>query len=315
MVAEPTVLLGDGSQTPTEERTGQPRLADELSAWRTLAISLLQALVESRDGRLADAERHVAEQSADRASFQRQILQDREDFLGLVAHELKTPVAVIKAYAELLEAQMAEPELAGAAREMMREVVAHIREQADLMSGLIEEILEVQRVQLGKLPLEISRLDLLQLARSAAEEVAQTAPTHTIRVQASGHLPPVPVDRRRIRQALVNLLENAVKYSDGGEINLQVGPGEHGGRPMAVLSVHDHGVGLDAADLDRIFDRFVQAGAGGPVRGHAGLGLGLYVARQIARAHGGHVWAESPGKGRGSTFHLRLPLESSVGAD
>ena len=166
-------------------------------------------LSNSGAGRAADAEQHVAEQSAQRAPLERQLVQDREDFLDLVAHELKTPVAVIKAYAELLEAQMAKQELAQATR------------------------------------------------------------AHTIRVE--------------------------------------LGRGEHDGRPMAMLSVRDEGIGLEPADLDRIFDRFVQA-TGGPVRGHAGLGLGLYVARQIARAHGGDVWAESPGKGRGSTFHLRLPL-------
>ena len=253
------------------------------------------------------------EQSAQRASFQRQILQDREHFLGLVAHELKTPVAVIKAYAELLEAQMAEQDLGGVARQTMREVVAHICEQADLMSALIEEILDVQRVQLGKLPLEISRLDLVELARSAAEEVSHTSQAHAIRVVPVDPPPPVRADRRRIRQVLTNLLENAVKYSAGGEIQVQVGRGEHEGRPVAILSVHDQGIGLDTADLDRIFDRFAQA-ASGPVRGHAGLGLGLYVARQIARAHRGDVWAESPGRGRGSTFYLRLPLDGAPAA-
>src|ERR671932_422287 len=166
---------------PAEEHA---QLTNELDTWRGLAISLLQALCESHAGRAADAERHVAEQSAQRASFQRQILQDREDFLGLVAHELKTPVAVIKAYAELLEAQMAEQPAAGVARQTMREVVAHIREQADVMSELIEEVLDVQRVQLGKLPLEISRLDLVELARSTAEEVAQLTHGRSIRVEA-----------------------------------------------------------------------------------------------------------------------------------
>jgi signal transduction histidine kinase len=292
---------------PAEARA---RPTDELDAWRGLAIALLRALGESHQGRAADAERHLAEQSAQRASFERRLLQDREDFLGLVAHELKTPVAVIKAYAELLEAQMAEHELSGRALETMREVVAHIVDQAELMSSVIEEILDVQRVQQGKLPLEISRLDLVELARGAAQEVAQATQSHAIRVVATEPLPPVDADRRRIRQALVNLLENAVKYSDDGEIQLQVGRGQHEGRPMAILAVRDEGIGLDPADLDRIFDRFVQA-ASGPVRGHAGLGLGLYVARQIARAHQGDVWAESPGRGRGSTFYLRLPLDGA----
>ena len=248
------------------------------------------------------------------ASYERQIVQDREDFLGLVAHELKTPVAVIKAYAELLEAQMADPELSGGSRSAMREVVVHIVDQAELMSALIEEILDVQRVQLGKLPLEVSHVELAQLAKSAGEEVAQATRTHTISVETTEPLPPVEVDRRRIRQVLVNLLENAVKYSDQGEIQVTVGREYVDSRPMAVLSVRDYGIGLEAGDLDRIFNRFVQASSG-PVRGHAGLGLGLYVARQIARAHGGDVWAESAGRGRGSTFHLRLPLESGHATD
>jgi signal transduction histidine kinase len=187
-------------------------------------------------------------------------------------------------------------------------VVAHILEQAELMSTLIEEILDVQRVILGKLPLEISHLDLVELARGAAEEVAHLTRSHSIQVLAPDPLPHIRIDRRRIRQVLINLLENAVKYSDGGGIHMRVACGEHDGRPVAILSVRDEGIGLDPSDLDRIFDRFTQA-ATGPVRGHAGLGLGLYVARQIARAHQGDVWAESPGRGRGSTFYLRLPLD------
>jgi signal transduction histidine kinase len=209
---------------------------------------------------------------------------------------------------------MADPELSSQSRTAMREVVVHIIEQAELMSSLIEEILDVQRVQLGKLPLEVSHVDLAQLAKSAGDEVAQTTPTHAINVDSTEPLPPVEIDRRRIRQVLVNLLENAVKYSDHGEILVTVGRENVAGGPMAVLSVSDHGIGLEAGDLDRIFDRFVQASSG-PVRGHAGLGLGLYVARQIARAHGGDVWAESAGRGLGSTFYLRLPLESRLGSD
>ena len=287
---------------------------DELAAWRALALSLVQALTESHADRRADAERHLQQQAVQQASHERQILQDREDFLGLVAHELKTPVAVIKAYAELLEAQMGDPELWAESRTAMREVVVHIVDQAELMSALIEEILDVQRVQLGKLPLEVSHVDLAQLAKSAGEEVAQATRTRTISVEATEPLPPVEIDRRRIRQVLVNLLENAVKYSDQGEIQVTVGRENVDGRSMVVLSVRDYGTGLEAGDLDRIFNRFVQASSG-PVRGHAGLGLGLYVARQIARAHGGDVWAESAGRGRGSTFYLRLPLETGLATD
>jgi two-component system phosphate regulon sensor histidine kinase PhoR len=287
--------------------SSQASTPDEASAWRWLAVSAIQALSESRASRVADAERHAVEQSEQEATLQRRMIQDREDFLAVVAHELKTPVAVVKAYAELLEVQLAEAGLSGQPRRAIVEVVEHVREQADLMSGLIEEVLDVQRVQLGKLPLEISRFDLVQLARSVAEELARATQSQAIHVAVAEPPPYVHADRRHVRQVLVNLLENAVKYSDGGDIEVVVGLAEYEGRAVALVSVHDQGVGLAPTNLERIFDRFVQAD-NEPVRGHEGLGLGLYVARQLALAHGGYVWAESPGKGCGSTFYFRLPI-------
>jgi len=287
---------------------------DDAAAWRWLAVSAIQALAETRADRVADAERHAVEQSEQQQTFQRQIVQDREDFLALVAHELKTPVAVAKAYAELLEVQLAEAGLADQPRRTMAEVVEHICEQADLMAGLIEEVLDVQRVQLGKLPLEISRFDLVQLARGVAEEIARVTPSQAIHVVVAEPPAHVHADRRHVRQVLVNLLENAVKYSSAGDIEIRIGQTEHEGRAVAMVSVRDQGVGLASGNLERIFDRFIQAESE-PVRGHEGLGMGLYVARQLALAHGGYVWAESPGKGCGSTFYFRLPIEEPSASD
>jgi signal transduction histidine kinase len=275
-----------------------------------LAVTVIQALAETRADRVADAQRHADEQSEQQATFQRQIVQDREDFLAVVAHELKTPVAVVKAYAELLEVQLAEAGLADQPRRAIAEVVEHVREQADLMSGLIEEVLDVQRVQLGKLPLEISRFDLVQLARGVTEEIARLNPSRVIHVVVSEPPPNVHADRRHVRQVLVNLIENAVKYSSAGDIEVQLGQTEHEGQAVAMVSIRVYGVGLAAANLELFFDRFVQAESE-PVRGHEGLGMGLYVARQLALAQGGYVWAESPGRGCGSTFHFRLPIEES----
>ncbi|HLZ25136.1 MAG TPA: ATP-binding protein, partial [Ktedonobacterales bacterium] len=177
-----------------------------------------------------------------------------------------------------------------------------------------EEVLDVQRVQLGKLPLEISRFDLVQLTRGVAEEITRLTPSQAIHVVVCQPLAHVHADRRHVRQVLVNLLENAVKYSSAGDIEVRVRQTEHEGRAVALVSVRDQGVGLASGNLERIFDRFVQA-ENQPVRGHEGLGMGLYVARQLALAHGGYVWAESPGKGCGSTFYFRLPIEESSISD
>jgi two-component system CheB/CheR fusion protein len=222
-----------------------------------------------------------------------------------VAHELKTPAAVIKAYAELLDAQLAD---ASTPPSTLREVVGNIRDQADLMGDLIEAVLDVQRLRLGKLPLQISRVDLAELARTVANQVQLTSPEHVIHVVELNPPPPLLADRARVRQVLANLLENSVKYSAGGEIEIRISRGQRNGRDCAIVAIRDEGAGIDPENLDRIFDLF-QQGSASPVRGHVGLGLGLYVARQVARAHQGDVWAESRGKGHGSTFHLALPLD------
>jgi signal transduction histidine kinase len=220
-----------------------------------------------------------------------------DPLVGLVVHELRTPVAIIKAYAELLQAQTAtkRPNLNGS-----REVMTHILEQADLMANWVDAMLDVQRLQLGELPLDLAPVDLVQLAWTAAAECQQTTRRHQIRVE--GITPPSPVmgDRRRLRQVLGNLLENAVKYAAGGTILVRVG---HDAQ-SATLSVRDQGPGLQRGDLDRIFAPFEQSGR----RSGVGLGLGLYLARQIARLHGGNLWAESRGPNNGSTFILALPL-------
>jgi signal transduction histidine kinase len=232
-------------------------------------------------------------------------LSGRDDIVGLVAHELKTPLAIVRAYAELLEAQSADQPRAVATREL----VDHIMAQVDLMSDWVESALDSQRLRLGKLPLELGRVDPVELAQAVAEEFQHTTGDHRIRVVVSSRPPrPILADRRRLRQVVANLLANAVKYSAGGTIEVRVGVQERaGGSAQVVLTVRDEGQGIDAADLDRIFGRYAQASE----RSSEGLGVGLYLAREIARAHGGELWAESRGRGHGSTFVLALPLDSS----
>ncbi len=271
--------------------------AEEAAArWRALATLLLLLLAEGHQA-------HQAEQETAR----RDRALERDSFLDLAAHELRTPVAVIKAYAELLEAQLAEAPIPPA----VRQVVRHILEQADHMTALIEDVLDVQRLRRGKLSLEIGRVDLAALAREVAEDIQQTTRAHCIRVQADTEPLVISADRRRLRRVLVNLVENAVKFSEGGDIMIRVRAEQRDGRVLATVAVHDQGIGIAPGDLQRIFERFEQL-SGAPVHGHVGLGLGLYIARQIAQAHGGDVVAASGGLGQGSTFTLTLPAESAA---
>jgi signal transduction histidine kinase len=274
-------------------------------AWRALAFALAALLAQSNQARVADAEHHSSELVRQQAAHARDVLRDRERFLRLVGHELKTPTAVIRAYTDLLDAQLAAASTLSAT---VREVVGHIRAQANVMSRLIESVLDVQRLRLGRVPLELGHVDLVQLANTVAEQVQHTTREHVIRVVAPDPPPPLPADGTRVRQVLVNLLENAVKYSASGAIEVRVGHWRRAGRPSVIVAVRDEGPGIDPANFDHIFDPF-QQGSERPIRGHVGLGLGLYVARQVARAHQGDVWAESRGEGHGSTFYLALPLD------
>src|SRR5205823_11863175 len=138
----------------------------------------------------------------------------------------------------------------------------------------------------GKLPLELDRVDVVQLAQTLAEEFQQTNGAHHIRVVVNSRPPgPILADRRRLRQVVSNLLANALKYSAGGTIEVRVGVHERAtGCAQAMLTVRDEGQGIDAADLDRIFGRYAQ-GSGETECARQGLGIGLYLAREIARAH------------------------------
>jgi signal transduction histidine kinase len=253
---------------------------DDACDWRTLAYAFGSLLTQSR------------------ASAPITAPDPNERLVSLVVHELRTPVAIIKAYAELIESQAAakQPNLNGS-----REVMAHILEQADLIADWVDAMLEVQRLQLGELPLDLQPLDALRLAWMVAEEIQQTTQRHQVRVVSDSPPPLVLGDRARLRQVLTNLLENAVRYASGGTIEVHVSGEPESAR--ALIAVSDQGPGLEAGERDRIFAPFEQA-----QRHSVGLGLGLYLSRQIARLHGGDLWAESSGRLQGSTFVLTLPL-------
>jgi signal transduction histidine kinase len=252
----------------------------------------------------------AAELARRRAEIERAEVEQKakQDFLSVVSHELKTPVAVIKAYTEVLEGRA---ERAGAAAAIDREVLSRVGEQADRMLGLVDQFLDLQRIEAGLMPLEESRFDVADVARRLAQATQVTTTAHQLRVEASRPVY-VRADRRRVEQVLQNLLDNAIKYSpEGGPIVVRVGETlAREGRPeMALVTVHDQGVGMSSEAATRVFQRFYQAGTV-PVRGHVGLGLGLYISRGIVTRHGGEMWVESK-EGKGSTFAFTLPLSTS----
>jgi PAS domain S-box-containing protein/excisionase family DNA binding protein len=247
----------------------------------------LREMAQARDRAVADLQ---------------QLLAARDEFLSSAAHDLKNPLANMKAQAQLLQRRVARAGSVQAERVLAG--LASIDASATKMTSLVDELLDTARMELGQ-PIELRRrpTDLVALVRRSAAEHQQTTERHRIRVEA------VPAlvgewDPQRLDRVLTNLIENAIKYSPaGGEILLTV---QQEG-DSAVLSVRDHGLGIPAADQPHIFERFRR---GTNVRGSiGGTGIGLAGVRSLVESHGGTIGFESE-EGSGSTFSVWLPLGS-----
>ncbi len=217
----------------------------------------------------------------------------KRELLATVAHELKTPLAIAKGYAQQLESSKTSPE------QWTRMLDAIIR-ACDRMDHLSETLLDLAGIILGRL--QLTRVDLSELALTMVRRVERAAPEHEFRVEVRPNVP-VIVDSTRVAEAMRHVIDNAVAYSPPGS-TVEVGLATDDGR--AVISVHDQGIGIPQAAQPNVFQLFSKAHAG-TEHDKGGLGVGLYLAREVVRRHGGEMWFESV-EGKGSTFHLALPL-------
>jgi DNA-binding response OmpR family regulator len=229
--------------------------------------------------------------------------QSGQGLNGIAPYKLKTPVAVVTAYMEALLEGIDRTADTQEAR-----ILRHIDEQASRMLELVEELVDLQRLQSGLLTLQESNFDLGELASGVVKEFEDKTRTQHRSVD-SRETVVVRADRRRIEEVLVNLLENAISFSpDDGPIVVTVRqavrPNGHG--TQAIVAVNDQGIGIAPPDIPYIFERFYRANGGHPHNGVRGLGVGLYIARGILEQHGGKIWVESI-QGTGSTFYLTIP--------
>ena len=230
---------------------------------------------------------------------QKALEQQKDEFIGIASHELKTPVTSIKAYAEVLQEMFTEAE-----DNYSAELMGKLDAQIDRLSGLIHSLLDTTRISEGELLLRPEYFDLDALVKATVDELGRTAPGHRLVVMPAGAMQ-VFADRERISQVLSNLISNAVKYSPaGGEIIIATIALEQG----VQVSVRDFGIGMTPATQEKIFDRFYRVSSK-MASTFPGLGLGLYIASQIIKRHGGKIGVESIA-GKGSTFYFTLPAHS-----
>jgi signal transduction histidine kinase len=224
----------------------------------------------------------------------------KDVFLSTATHELKTPLTSVIAYSELLSdnaPSLSEPQRG--------EFLSRLRGEAQRLLGLIDDILDLSRIESGKLTLQRRVVALEDLAREAAETTRPLAVKYGIRIETAfdGPLPVMPLDEVKMRQVVVNLLVNAVKFSPkGGAVHLRVRPDGDD----ALLEVHDDGPGIHPEEATYIFEMFGQ-GMHAIEHSKGGLGIGLHLVKRISELHGGHVGVNSR-PGEGSTFWVRLPL-------
>ena len=230
----------------------------------------------------------------------------KDEFIGIAAHELRSPLAVIKGFAQMLIIQTARgkgPPLA----EWQMEAVQDIDQATTRLVELTEDLLDVTRLQAGRLALHAEPTDLVALTRRVVTRLQVTTQRHSLAIDADQEYLVAEVDPRRIEQVLGNLVNNAIKYSpEGGCIDITLR--EDRQAQSAVLCVADQGIGIPAQQQARIFSRFVRAD-NARERAIGGTGLGLYLCRELVERHHGRIWFAST-EGQGSTFFVSLPLTS-----
>jgi PAS domain S-box-containing protein len=228
----------------------------------------------------------------------------KDEFVGIVAHELRTPLAALRGFADMLLVQTARrrgPALA----EWQSEALEEIELATSRLVDLTEELLDVTRLQTGRLLLQRVPTNVIPLVQRVATFLQRTTTRHQLEVRTTQDELLANIDPGRIEQVLTNLIGNAIKYSpQGGHVTITLR--EETAAHEIKISVQDHGIGIPRHQHAQIFGRFMRAD-NAPAWGISGTGLGLYICRELVEHHEGHLWFESE-EGAGSTFYLTLPM-------
>jgi signal transduction histidine kinase len=307
-LAQPLQLsdfFADAQRNPGAELKLNVQLHDPYQELVVHSVPVVDTL-GLRVGRLVTVEDITREHEVDRL---------KNDFVSIVSHELRTPLTSILGYTEVLLNRDFN-------REEQQEFIHTVYTQALHLSKMVEDLLSISRLEAGQVKLNRWVISLHQVIGDLTKqlnEMQMQSIRHSLLLDIPRDLPPIYVDRDKVRQILLNLVTNAIKYSpDGGEIVLRARelttpppsapplPSER----SVVISVHDQGLGIPEHELPRIFERFYRIDNSN-TRRIGGTGLGLPLTKSLVELHGGRIWAESE-LGRGSTFFITLPVATDM---
>jgi len=228
--------------------------------------------------------------------------RQKSEFVSIASHQLRSPITAIRGYISLI----IEKEF-GDYPQAIREPLDRILESSRLMVKSIEDYLNISRIEQGRMKYEMSDFDISKLSKTVVDEYKPIADKKGLDIMFSGpEKNMVHADIGKIKQVIANLVDNSIKYTPAGNINVKATAFEGKAR----ITVSDTGVGLEKEDLGDLFNKFVRARGANKIN-TSGTGLGLYVAKQMIEAHKGKIWVESDGKGKGSRFIFELPIATS----
>jgi PAS domain S-box-containing protein len=271
---------------------------DEISVLQTLADQVAVAIDNARSFELS--QQAVMEM--------REIDRLKSQFLANMSHELRTPLNSIIGFSRVILKGIDGP-----VTELMQQDLTAIYNSGQHLLGLINDILDLAKIEAGKMELAFDEVNITDLSASVLSTMSGLIKDKPIQMKRNiePDLPPVKADAIRVRQVMINLLSNAAKFTEEGEITVDVSLYKNNGRNEVKVSVIDTGAGISKSDQDKLFQPFSQVDAS-PTRKTGGTGLGLSICKQLINMHGGEIWVESE-EGKGSKFHFTLPIYPKEG--
>ncbi len=272
-------------------------IAGESGVVEALLLSLVDVTQQVRQRKQVE---ELAKEANERLDAMRQLQEQQDDLLQAISHDLRSPLTVVLGHAQILYQSLSRGKVNLRRRRSADAIILAARQ----MSSMIRNLVDSARMEAGELQLNRSAVQIPSIVRDVKNRLAEVVDVERVKVVDTGGVPPVEADPDRLDRIVTNLLTNALKYSDPStEVTVQISlQGER-----VVTSVTDHGEGISASDMARLFHRYGRTEQSR--RRQDSLGLGLYITKGLVEAHGGTIWVESE-VGRGSTFYFSLPVAS-----
>ncbi len=302
------ILLGKKSESSNYTKRDR-QMANSLMPIMAVALQnayLYQQAIEMGN-RLRDEMEHTTQELRQANQQLRGFDKAKSEFLSIASHQLYTPLTALRGYVSMLK----EGEY-GRVTKKQRDILDMVDQSARRLLKFTESLLDISLIESGRFELKLESINLVDIARELVQDLMPLARSKHLSLEfhePHTSITAVVIDKERIRQVMLNFIDNAIKYTEKGRVDVTVY--QKDGQIM--FAVADTGKGLHQQDIARLFNKFTRVG--GAARFHTeGRGLGLYVARQIVKEHKGEVSVDSPGEGLGSTFGMSLPMEGSENA-